>query len=165
MKSTAAATGMSELYLRNRQRTKPIDVKLLEKIAAALIAKTCPADSRIGILLVGGREMARLNEAFLKHAGPTDVLAFGYAADHARSLHGEVFICVDEALRQARRFRTTWQKEIVRYLTHGLLHFQGYNDATTAERARMKTVENALVEDLSRQFCLSRLCRKPKIRP
>ena len=101
---------------------------------------------------------------FLKHAGPTDVIAFGYTADHCRSLHGEIFICVDEALRQARRFRTTWQRELVRYLAHGLLHFQGYDDKTPAKRGRMKLVENALVQELSGQFSLSQLSRKAKVR-
>jgi rRNA maturation RNase YbeY len=164
MKSTAVSNAMSELYLRNRQRTRPINLKLLERIAATLVTKTCPADFRIGILLVGARQMTQLNEAFLKHGGPTDVIAFGYATDQCRSLHGEIFICVEEALRQARRFRTTWQKEVVRYLAHGLLHFQGYDDSTPAERGRMKRVENSLVQELAGQFCLSQLSRKPKVR-
>jgi probable rRNA maturation factor len=156
---------MSELYVRNRQRTRPINLKLFESVADWLINRTCPVEYRVGILIVGEREMARLNEAFHKHAGPTDVLAFGYTADQCRSLHGEVFICVDEALRQARRFRTTWQKELVRYVAHGFLHFQGYDDGTAPQRARMKTVENTLVEGASRQFCLRDLARKPKVRP
>jgi probable rRNA maturation factor len=155
---------MSELYVRNRQRTRPVNTKLLETIASVLIEKTCPEEFRVGILLVSAREMARLNEAFLKHTGPTDVLAFGYSGDHSRSLHGEVFICVDEAMRQARRFGTTWQKEVVRYLAHGLLHFQGYEDGSAAERERMKSVENALVQDLARQFSLSQLSRRSKVR-
>src|ERR1044071_4659238 len=78
-KNTAATNAMSELYVRNRQRTQPINLKLLESIALFLVGKTCPAEYRVGVLLVGEREMSRLNEAFLKHAGPTDVLAFGYA--------------------------------------------------------------------------------------
>lgn len=156
---------MSELYVRNRQRTRPINLKLFESIAAAVLARTCSAEYRVGVLLVGDKEMTRLNEAFLQHAGSTDVLAFGYTADHERSLHGEVFICVDEALKQARRFRTTWQKEVVRYLTHGLLHFQGHDDSTPANRQRMKAVEDQIVQELTGQFSLSLLARKPKVRP
>jgi probable rRNA maturation factor len=154
---------MSELYVRNRQRTRPIDIRLLESIAAAVLTRTCPSDYKVGIVLVAAGEMARLNEAYLGHVGPTDVLAFGYTAADAGSLHGEVFICVDEALKQARRFRTSWQREVVRYVAHGLLHFQGYNDGTPKQRERMKAVENGLVQDLAGQFSLSRLSRKPKV--
>lgn len=148
---------MSELYVRNRQRTRPINRKLLENIALHLLARLFPGEFRIGIVLVGAREMARLNEAYLRHAGSTDVIAFGYAADRSRALHGEVFICVDEAILQARRFRITWEKEVVRYLTHGLLHFMGYDDSTAAKRKEMKRVENALVRASAREFCLSHL--------
>jgi rRNA maturation RNase YbeY len=155
---------MSELYVRNRQRTRSVNLSLLQSIAVALIAKTCPADFRIGLLLVGAGEMTRLNEAFLRHAGPTDVIAFGYASEQGRSLHGEVFICVDEAVRQARRFRSTWQKEVVRYLTHGLLHFQGFEDSTAPKRLRMKAVEDSLVLEVARQFCLRRLERPSRVR-
>jgi probable rRNA maturation factor len=155
---------MSELYIGNRQRTRPINLKLLETIAAALLGKECPGEYRIGILLVGAREIARLNEAFLQHAGPTDVIAFGYMTDQTQSLHGEVVVCVDEAVRQARRFRTSWQREVVRYVVHGLLHFKGYDDATVVQRRRMKGVENRLVQELAREFSLSQLSRKSKVR-
>ena len=155
---------MSEFYLRNRQRARTINLYLLKLIALSLVDRLCPADYRIGILLVSSREMARLNEAFLKHTGPTDVIAFGYATAQCRSLHGEIFICVEEASRQARRFRTSWQKELVRYLTHGLLHLQGYDDKTPAKRVRMKAVENRLLRGLARQFCLSELARQPTVR-
>jgi probable rRNA maturation factor len=155
---------MSELYVRNRQRTRRIDLKLLKGIAARLVGQTCPQDYHIGIILVAAPEMTRLNEAFLQHAGSTDVIAFGYSAERQRSLHGEVFICVDEAIKQAQRFRTSWQRELVRYLAHGLLHFQGYEDSTPVKRARMKTAENALLAALNREFCLSDLSRPPKLR-
>ncbi len=148
---------MSELYVRNRQRARPINTKLLRAIALHFLAQLFPGEFRIGILLVGAREMARLNEAYLRHAGPTDVLAFGYAAKSSGPLHGEVFLCVDEAIRQARRFRTTWEKEVVRYLAHGLLHFQGHDDSTAAKRRRMKRVENALVRASAREFALGQL--------
>jgi rRNA maturation RNase YbeY len=155
---------MSELYVRNRQRTRPVDLKLLQKIAAGLVPKTCPSEFRVGILLVGEREMTRLNEAFLKHQGSTDVLAFGYATGRSQSLHGELFLCVDEAVRQARVYGTSWQEELVRYLAHGLLHFQGYDDATAGQRRKMKAVENALLREVAQEFSLSRLARKPRVR-
>lgn len=154
---------MSELYIRNRQRSRKVDVKLLQNIAAAVLERSGREEYRMGILLVGDREMTRLNEGFLRHAGSTDVIAFGYTNHLGSALHGEVFICMDEAVRQARRYRTSWQKEIVRYLVHGLLHFQGHSDDTPVQRRKMKAVENAWVHDLARQFCLSRLLRKPRV--
>ena len=54
-------------------------------------------------------------------------------------LHGEIFICVDEAIRQARRFGTIWQSEIVRYLIHGVLHLLGFDDSRHRRPAENET--------------------------
>ena len=67
-------------------------------------------------------------------------------------LHGEIFVCLDEAMSQARRFRTTWQRELVRYVVHGVLHLLGYDDLNNRARRRMKAAEDTLVRQLARQF-------------
>ncbi len=155
---------MSEIYLRNRQRTRAIQLPLLKSIAAALATRFWGDDFELGVVLVSDPEMTRLNEEFLRHAGSTDVLAFGYDSNQSEGFQGEIFICVDEALRQAQRYGTTWEKEITRYLIHGMLHFQGYVDSRKAARVRMKKVEAALLEWIGEQFCLSQLCRKARVR-
>jgi rRNA maturation RNase YbeY len=60
---------------------------------------------------------------------------------------------------QARRFHTTWQSELVRYVVHGVLHLVGYNDQDNRARRRMKAAEDALVRRLARQFAFSALSR------
>jgi len=72
-------------------------------------------------------------------------------------VHGEIFICIDDALKHARQFRTTWQSELVRYLIHGVLHLVGYDDLTAGGRRVLKRKENRLLQMLSRQFRLSHL--------
>jgi rRNA maturation RNase YbeY len=127
--------------------------------------------------------MTRLNETFLRHAGSTDVIAFDYAedavgqasspssrtrtgkmSDPRRPLHGEIFVCMDEAILQARRFRTSWQAEVVRYVVHGTLHLLGYDDQHAADRRRMKREEDRLCAVLAARFALSQLARKPRLR-
>ena len=97
--------------------------------------------------------MAHLNETFLRHKGPTDVLAFNYGDPQNRgTLLGEVIVCRDEARRQAQRFRTRWQNELVRYVVHGTLHLLGYDDKNPVARRRMKFQENRLVRQLAVKF-------------
>jgi rRNA maturation RNase YbeY len=90
--------------------------------------------------------MARLNESFLRHAGPTDVLAFNYSEPGVEMLHGEVFVCVEVAVSQARQFATRWQDELVRYAIHGALHLKGFDDHRPADRRRMKREEDRLLQ-------------------
>ena len=73
------------------------------------------------------------------------------------------FICVDEAVFQARKFGTSWQSETVRYVVHGVLHLLGHDDLRAAARCKMKREENRLLRELSRRFSLAQLANNLKI--
>jgi rRNA maturation RNase YbeY len=153
------------LTLLNRQRTRPVNLRLLRRIIEAFLLSpqsTISVAYDLTLYLVAAPEMIRLNETHLRHKGSTDVITFDYA-DPAQPdfLHGEIFVCPDEALIQARRFRTTWQSELVRYAVHGILHLRGYDDQTTRARCKMKKVENQSMAELGRQFTFSKLAQRP----
>lgn len=157
------------IVIANRQRAKKIDPRLLKQISAALLAELKIKEAELGINLVGTREMTLINETFLKHDGSTDVITFDYN-DKTRNkttgaiLSGEIFVCVDEAIIHAKKFKTDWQSEIVRYIVHGILHLLGHDDRHLAVRRKMKREEKRLLSKLSRQFPLAKIARVPKIR-
>jgi probable rRNA maturation factor len=159
-----------DLCLRNRQHTRPVDLRRLTQITRHLLVEHFPHGlCELGVHLVAAPEMTRHNERFLGHAGSTDVITFDYAdTPGAPSLCGEIFLCVDDAVAQARLFRTTWQSELVRYLIHGLLHLHGHDDLQPAARRRMKRQENRILREVSRRFAVARLARRgqrPKTPP
>jgi probable rRNA maturation factor len=164
------------LSLFNRQRVRRLDLRLLRRIVQALLRETWPDGSfDLGIYVVAEARMTCLNEAFLHHKGSTDVITFDYSEREGQAsrlstsgagvrltrgrrdtsptlLHGEIFVCLDEAVSQARRFHATWQSELVRYVVHGALHLLGYDDQADPARRRMKEAEDTLVRQLARQF-------------
>ncbi|MBI3879764.1 MAG: rRNA maturation RNase YbeY [Verrucomicrobia bacterium] len=164
---------MSELLIRNRQRVRAVNVPLLRRLTrAVLAAQPALKEYELGIHLVGAKEMAEVNWNFLRHAGSTDIITFDHADSKLEtrnqqlgSLHGELFICLDEAVKQARRFRTTWPRELARYVIHGILHLRGHDDRTAAKRRAMKREENRLLREMSACFPLSRLARTTKVAP
>jgi probable rRNA maturation factor len=164
------------LSLLNRQRVRRIDTRLLRQIILHLVDAELGVESfELAIHLVGAREMAKVNWEFLQHEGSTDVITFDHfelvAADvrrlsnkkdgavPQRSLHGELFVCLDDAVKQAREFRTTWQGELARYVIHGLLHLCGHDDLKPVARRKMKREENRLVRLIAKEFSLSKLAR------
>jgi probable rRNA maturation factor len=124
----------------------------LPRVRKALTALLCDLLALpgfdLGVYIVGAKEMTRLNETFLQHQGSTDVITFDYAEPGEAGLHGEIFVCVDEALLQARRFHATWQSELLRYMVHGVLHLRGYDDQRPADRRKMKQAENRWLREL-----------------
>jgi probable rRNA maturation factor len=153
------------VVILNRQRRQKINAPLLKKVTVALLTKLEIMDAEFGMTLLAAPEMTRVNETFLNHVGSTDVITFDHCELKTQNsklktiLHGELFICVDEAVLHARRFKTTWQAEVVRYLVHGVLHLLGHDDHAAAARRKMKREENRLVRQLAKEFPLARLAR------
>lgn len=115
--------------VRNRQRRR-VNTRQLKQLAVRFHA----GDS-LSIVLVNDREMAELNLRYHHVAGPTDVLTFDYGDGQA-----EIIISVDHAYARPRPAH-----ELALYLVHGLLHLQGYDDHTPAQRRRMRAAERRLL--------------------
>jgi probable rRNA maturation factor len=178
--STIQPFNESTIIIANRQRTKKMNTRLLKQIVNELFAELKIETAELGINLVGAREMTLLNETFLQHEGSTDVITFDHGenvlpascrqnkselpARCRKHVHGEIFICVDEAISQAREFKTNWQSEIVRYVIHGVLHLLGHDDLKPALRRKMKREENRLVQKLARKISFAQLTRTAKLR-
>lgn len=146
------------IAILNRQRKKRVNRARLTQIIHALLDRRKLVEVQLGIVLVGGKEMACVNETFLRHKGSTDVITFDHGDQTTPGhLHGELFICVNDAIAQAKEFKTTWQSEVVRYVVHGVLHLEGYDDLKPTARRKMKRVENQLVRTLAEDFAFARI--------
>jgi probable rRNA maturation factor len=156
-----------------------VDLSLLRRILRTLLRDLLHKEEvDLGVCIVDAAEITRLNEAFLHHLGPTDVITFDYAdrappspgtglrragtlrAAASQPLCGEIFVCLDVARAQARRFHTTWQSELVRYVVHGVLHLEGYDDRKAKDARPMKRAEDTLVAHLARLHEFRRLDRR-----
>jgi probable rRNA maturation factor len=155
------------IVVANRQRTKKINARLLKRIATELFAQLKIENAELGINLVGAREMTLINETFLQHEGSTDVITFDHSEKRktkdGKIIHGELFICVDDAMAQAKEFKTDWQSEIVRYVVHGVLHLLGHDDLKPVLRKKMKVEENRLLRLLAKRFSLAQLSRAARL--
>jgi probable rRNA maturation factor len=127
----------------NRQRRVRLDRAGLEAFARRALP-FCARErgagltrlSQIDILLISDRRIAQLHKRFMQIAGPTDVITFQ---------HGEIFLSVETAQRQAKEQGTTLENEIRLYLVHGLLHLQGLDDQAQKDRRRMHAAQNKIV--------------------
>lgn len=158
------------LVIANRQRTKKINTRVLKEIVSGLFGELKITEAELGINLVGAREMTLVNETFLQHEGSTDVITFDHTEKRRakggkrKLIHGELFVCVDDAIKQAKEFQTNWQLEVVRYIVHGVLHLLGYDDMKPLLRREMKREENRLVRQLAKRFSLAQLSRTAKLK-
>jgi len=134
----------------NRQRAAQINTVLLRHLTSRLLDHELARQaSEISIFLVGEKRIAELNEQYVRHSGPTDVITFDYQDDtRPEWLEGDIFVCVPVAIKQAKEFRAPWQEEILRYIIHGILHLSGMEDHSDAGYRAMKREEKRLLNRL-----------------
>ena len=133
---------MFSIRLLNRQRKKRINLQKLRKFAAQALSEL-PVQrqpgkppEQINIVFVSDARIAWLHRTYMSIDGPTDVITFH---------HGDIFISVETAAKQAKEFRTSFEYELELYIVHGLLHLRGFEDASDKGRREMQRLQERLV--------------------
>ncbi len=83
--------------------------------------------------------LLKINQKYLNHDTYTDIISFDYST--AREVSGDIFISVNRLKDNARKYKTSFEKELRRVMVHGVLHFLGYNDKSDRERDIMRRKE------------------------
>ena len=99
------------------------------------IHQTLIEEGRTGefsITLLGDQEMEKLNTRYLGRNVTTDVLAFSMGTDELAL--GDVYVCVDQASRQAKEHEIPLDEELVRLVVHGALHVLGHDHPKDSDR-------------------------------
>jgi probable rRNA maturation factor len=94
----------------------------------------------LSTVAMSDEELLEINRASLKHDYLTDVITFEIERND-ESLESEIYISVERALENAKRFKRTADLEIIHLVIHGVLHLAGYTDKTPAGRKQMRTRE------------------------
>ncbi len=98
---------------------------VLADLARAVLTAERAREALVSIALVRDAAIARINREHLRHAGPTDVIAFAFR-DGPR-LVGDIYIAPGVARRNARAYGVGVREELARLVVHGTLHVLGWD--------------------------------------
>ncbi len=134
------------LELYDHQETQSVSLDRWQSEAEgalpAVIATAAVSDAPIHqldiieISLVSDETIAKVHGDFMGDPTPTDVITFQ---------HGEILISLDTARRQAAENGEPYEREVLRYMVHGLLHLAGWDDREEAERKEMHRVQEMIL--------------------
>ena len=82
----------------------------------------------------------KINVKYLDHDTLTDIISFDYTIGNLIS--GDIFISIDRVQDNAKEFEVSLQQELLRVMSHGILHYCGYKDKSEAESKIMREKEN-----------------------
>jgi rRNA maturation RNase YbeY len=90
-------------------------------------------------------ELLEINQSHLQHDDYTDIITFDLS-DTEASIDGEIYISVERIQENAKNFNCSIEDELIRVISHGLLHLMGYKDKSEIDSQKMKDAENNSIE-------------------
>jgi probable rRNA maturation factor len=139
---------MSRISIATPQEIVAIDRARMRETVRAVLEGEGVADYEISLAFVDNPTIHRLNERYLQHDEPTDVLSFPLSEPSTSRLAGELVLGVEVAVEQAAARGHDVQAELALYVIHGLLHLCGHDDHDEADRAVMRQRERRYLQQL-----------------
>jgi probable rRNA maturation factor len=109
----------------------------------------------LSLTICGKRKIRTLNRDYLSKDYVTDVLSFPVNSSFVHNKNivlfdrvdlGDIFICKEKAITQAKEFGISVNSEIIHLLVHGFLHLLGFDhELSEFEKKRMEKKEAQLV--------------------
>jgi probable rRNA maturation factor len=127
-----------------------------KKAQAILNALDCP-DGELSIVIVDDVRIAELNQTYLQHTGPTNVISFPMREGDFSQINpdvlGDVVISADTCAREAEGAGISTQDRLDQLLIHGILHLLGYDHVHSESESRVMEAKSnellALLETLN----------------
>jgi probable rRNA maturation factor len=147
-----------DILIDNQQTNQPIRTKAIQKKARAILnALDCP-DGELSIVIVDDARIADLNQTYLQHTGPTNVISFpmreGDFSEINPHVLGDVVISADTCAREAEEAGIATEVRLDQLLIHGILHLFGYDHVHSDSDARtMEAKSNDLLALLKTLNC------------
>ncbi|MDM8535328.1 rRNA maturation RNase YbeY [Desulfobacterales bacterium HSG17] len=139
------------ILIQNNQKNVLIKEAILRRKAHATLGALASPDAELSIVIVDDPNISDLNETFLGHQGPTNVISFpmqeGEFAGINPNILGDVVISADTALREAENAEISFDERLDQLLIHGILHLFGFDHIDNMEQeARMEKKSQELLE-------------------
>lgn len=108
-----------------------------------LLEQKALLEKRIGKItfyFVSDEELLEINRAHLNHDYYTDIITFDYSTQ--RKLEGEIYVSIERVKENGKDF----SEELIRVMSHGVLHMLGYNDKSEEELMTMRSKEEEWIK-------------------
>jgi probable rRNA maturation factor len=130
----------------------PVAAERVEAAVRHVLRAEGVEEAEISVALLDDGAIASMNQEYLEHEGPTDVITFAMHEGDEPPL-GDIYVGVEQAARQAAEWGAAPAEEVLRLAVHGTLHVLGYEHPEGAERVESEMFVRQ--EELLRSFLAS----------
>lgn len=83
----------------------------------------------------------QINVEYLNHKTYTDIITFDNS-EEKNTIEGDIFISIERVRDNAKKEKISFEEELLRVMSHGLLHLMGYKDKKEEDQKIMREMEN-----------------------
>lgn len=97
-------------------------------------------EGEINYIFCDDEYLHKINVEYLDHDTLTDIISFDYTVGNL--IQGDVFVSIERVQDNANDFNVSFEEELKRVLSHGVLHYCGYKDKSPKDEALMRSKED-----------------------
>jgi rRNA maturation RNase YbeY len=133
------------IYFTNHQNKYRLKNK--RKISNWIKEVTSNYEKEIGhitIIFSNDSYILEINKQYLNHNYFTDIITFDYSNE--RTIEGDIFISLDTVLDNSKKYKVSFNNELLRVIIHGILHLLGFKDKEKLDIVIMREKEKKCLE-------------------
>ena len=106
----------------------------------------------LAFVFCSDEKILEINQNFLQHDYYTDIITFDYSEGEVIS--GDIFISVERVLENAASHQVDYNTELLRVISHGVLHLIGFQDKEEKKKVEMTRNEDLCMSLFFTKFAL-----------
>jgi len=117
----------------------------VEKLARKILSEKSLNDKAIiSIIFCDNKTLNNFKIKYFDEDVFTDIVTF--KIEDKPFLEAELYISTEMAIENAKEFKVSLDNEIIRLISHGILHLVGYDDSNNSLSKKMFSVQEDIVE-------------------
>ncbi len=117
----------------------------VEKLAREILSeKSLNNKAVISIIFCDNKTLNNFKIKYFDEDVFTDIVTF--KIEDKPFLEAELYISTEMAIENAKEFKVSLDNEIIRLVSHGILHLIGYDDSNNSLSKKMFSVQEEIVE-------------------
>ena len=117
----------------------------VEKLARKILSEKSLNDKAvISIIFCDNKTLNNFKIKYFDEDVFTDIVTF--KIEDKPFLEAELYISTEMAIENAKEFKVSLDNEIIRLISHGILHLIGYDDSNNSLSKKMFSVQEEIVE-------------------
>ena len=136
---------MIDIKVFNRFDKIAINDLSVEKLAKKILSEKSLNDKAvISIIFCDNKTLNNFKIKYFDEDVFTDIVTF--KIEDKPFLEAELYISTEMAIENAKEFKVSLDNEIIRLISHGILHLIGYDDSNNSLSKKMLSVQEEIVE-------------------